>query len=106
VANLPGHSLYHKFVTLGVALQYAYPEISWDQSKFSNKGKKSLQRWLKVMIEELLPGIEIVEEYQHPELNWGLCFPLSCCFSLFQLFSEFRSASRVRPLDSFSSNRN
>jgi hypothetical protein len=61
-----------KFGSLGRALQYAYPEFNWDLSKFSIRGKKSEQRLLKAKIEELLPGIEIIEEYQHPELNWGL----------------------------------
>jgi hypothetical protein len=52
-------------------LQYAYPEINWDMSKFPFRGKKSEQRLLKAKLEELLPGIEIVEDFQHPELRWG-----------------------------------
>jgi hypothetical protein len=67
-----GLTLYSKFQNLGNALQYAYPEINWDQSKFSMRGKKSEQRWLRVLIEELVPGIEIVEDYQHPDLTWGV----------------------------------
>lgn len=65
-----GRSLYNKFDNLGAALQYAYPEFDWDLCQFAFKGKKSGQRWLKVAIEELLPGVEIVEEYQHPDLFW------------------------------------
>jgi hypothetical protein len=53
-------------------LRYAYPEYDWDLSKFSAKGKKSGQRWLRIKIEELLPGVEIVEDYQHPDLTWGV----------------------------------
>jgi hypothetical protein len=63
--------LIHKFGSLGSALQYAHPEFDWDLSKFSLRGKKSEQRWLKVNIEELLPGIEIIEDFQHPNLLWG-----------------------------------
>jgi hypothetical protein len=66
--------LYSKFENLGDALQYAYPEIEWDLSKFSFRGKKSIQRWLKAAIEELLPGIEVNEDYCHPELIWGKCY--------------------------------
>jgi hypothetical protein len=40
--------------------------------KFSFRGKKAEQRRLKVKIEELLPGVEVVEEYQHPLLFWGM----------------------------------
>lgn len=68
---LLGVSLYAKFGDLGHALQYAYPEFEWDLSRFSVKGKKSGQRLLKAKIEELLPGEEILEEYQHPDLVWG-----------------------------------
>jgi hypothetical protein len=64
--------LYTKFRNLGGALQYAYPEIDWELDKFSMRGKKSEQRLLKFKIEELLPGIEIIEEYQHPDLIWGV----------------------------------
>lgn len=65
-----GSSLLDKFGTLGAALQYAYPEIGWDPSKFATKGKKTEQRWLKVCIESLLHGVTIIEEYQHPTLKW------------------------------------
>jgi hypothetical protein len=45
--------------------------VKWDLSKFALTGKKSGQWWLKLKIEELVPGIEILEDYQHPELTWG-----------------------------------
>lgn len=69
-----GLSLYNKFGSLGAALQYAYPEVRWDLSAFSFRGKKkSVQRWLKLRMTELLPDVEIIEDYQHPELSWGTC---------------------------------
>jgi hypothetical protein len=64
--------LYSKFENLGTALQYAYLEIEWEFEKFSQRGKKSIQRWLRVMIEELVPGVDIVEDYLHPDLVWGM----------------------------------
>lgn len=63
--------MYLRFRSLGRALQFAYPEVEWDLSKFSFRGKKSEQRFLKAKIEEILPGVEIIEEYQHPDLIWG-----------------------------------
>lgn len=60
-----------KFGNLGGALKYAYSHIEWDLSKFSLLGKKSEQRKVKAKIEALLPETEIIENYQHPELNWG-----------------------------------
>jgi hypothetical protein len=53
-------------------LQFAYPEFEWDLTKFSVRRKKSGQRWLKVMVKQLLPGMEIVEDFQHPELIFGV----------------------------------
>jgi hypothetical protein len=61
-----------KFENLGNALRFAYPELDWDLTQFSMRGKKSGQRWLKVVIKQLLPGMEIVEDYQHPELLLGV----------------------------------
>jgi hypothetical protein len=69
-----GKGLYRKFENIGGALQYAYPEHNWDISKFSFRGKKSGQRWLRVKVSELLPGIDIIEDHQHPELYWGMSF--------------------------------
>jgi hypothetical protein len=64
--------LYKKFGNLGVALKYAFPDVEWDLNKFSILGKKSEQRWLKRIMESLLPGVEILEDFQHPELAWGV----------------------------------
>jgi hypothetical protein len=72
-----GLFLIQKFESLGAALQFAYPEIDWDHAKFSFKGKKSEQRRLKSNIEEILHGVEVIEDYLHPELAWGkFCFNL------------------------------
>ncbi len=34
-----------KYRTLGQALKVAFPEIEWDEARFSQKGKKSIQGW-------------------------------------------------------------
>jgi hypothetical protein len=78
-----GWTLFSRFDSLGSALHYAYPEINWELDKFGIRGKKSGQRWLRVKIEELLPGIEIIEDYQHPDLMWGkLSLMAAAVFSL------------------------
>lgn len=82
-----GLPLFTKFGSLGAALQFAYPEVDWDLNVFANRGKKSGQRSLKVMIEALLPGIEIVEDYQHPDLPWGT-LKCSLVFSILGTDSE------------------
>jgi hypothetical protein len=61
-----------KFGSLGNALQYIYPEYPWDLNKFSFTGKKSTQRWLYIKMKELLPNVDIIEEFNHPDLVWGI----------------------------------
>jgi hypothetical protein len=51
---------------------YAYPDYPWDPSKFTFRGKKSTQRWLYFKLKELLPNIEIIEDFHHPDLLWGM----------------------------------
>jgi hypothetical protein len=60
-----------KFGTLGNALVYAYPEYPWELSKFTFRGKKSVQRWLYFKLKELLPNVDLIEEFSHPDLVWG-----------------------------------
>eukprot|EP01124_Arcella_intermedia_P023473 TRINITY_DN3740_c0_g5_i1.p1 TRINITY_DN3740_c0_g5~~TRINITY_DN3740_c0_g5_i1.p1 ORF type:complete len:451 (-),score=106.92 TRINITY_DN3740_c0_g5_i1:69-1256(-) len=69
--KIGGARLYSIFGNLGGALQLAFPEVSWEQDKFSFRGKKSRQRWLKVILQQILPeNTLIIEDYLHPELKW------------------------------------
>lgn len=70
ILSFGGKSVYAKFGSLGSALAYAYPDIRWDFQKFAHRGKKAEQRRLRVALESLLPGVAIIEDYQHPELIW------------------------------------
>jgi hypothetical protein len=69
---LIGGSIIFKFGSLGNALIYAYPEYPWDFSKIAFKGKRSTQRWLYFKLKELLPNVEIIEDFYHPDLVWGI----------------------------------
>jgi hypothetical protein len=92
--------LIRKCVTLGAALQYAYPELIWDQSKFSLKGKKSVQRLVKTKLVELLPDIDVIEQYEHPDLIWGISYIFFVYYEIFCSFARpIWSSYRVRPLD-------
>jgi hypothetical protein len=71
---LLGRGIYGKSKNLGTALQLAYPEYEWDISKFSYRGKKSVQRWLRLKVNELLANYEIFEDFSHPKLRWGILF--------------------------------
>jgi hypothetical protein len=41
-----------KYKNLGKALKAAFPEIEWRMEKFSEKGKKSMQRWYEGKMEK------------------------------------------------------
>jgi hypothetical protein len=68
---LIGGGILAKFGSLGNALKYAYPEYPWDFTEFTFRGKKSTQRWLYFKLRELLPNVEIIEDFNHPDLVWG-----------------------------------
>eukprot|EP01124_Arcella_intermedia_P003554 TRINITY_DN11962_c0_g1_i1.p1 TRINITY_DN11962_c0_g1~~TRINITY_DN11962_c0_g1_i1.p1 ORF type:complete len:399 (-),score=89.00 TRINITY_DN11962_c0_g1_i1:7-1203(-) len=71
IRKVGGLSLYSIFGNLGKALQFAFPTLQWDISKFSFRGKKATQRWLKVLLGQILPkNTYILEDYSHPELFW------------------------------------
>lgn len=54
------------------ALAFAFPDIPWDPTKFSLKGKKSSQRWIASLLYSNYPDVgEILENYKHPKLEWG-----------------------------------
>eukprot|EP01124_Arcella_intermedia_P022228 TRINITY_DN3269_c0_g1_i6.p1 TRINITY_DN3269_c0_g1~~TRINITY_DN3269_c0_g1_i6.p1 ORF type:complete len:532 (-),score=121.07 TRINITY_DN3269_c0_g1_i6:292-1683(-) len=58
---------------LGKALQLAFPEVDWDLSKFSFRGKKATQRWVRVLLQLLLPHkTDVVEDFLHPSLYWDV----------------------------------
>eukprot|EP01124_Arcella_intermedia_P023593 TRINITY_DN3774_c0_g1_i1.p1 TRINITY_DN3774_c0_g1~~TRINITY_DN3774_c0_g1_i1.p1 ORF type:complete len:364 (+),score=65.72 TRINITY_DN3774_c0_g1_i1:160-1251(+) len=72
VGECGGGGLYGVFGNLGKALQWVYPEWTWERERFSeSRKKKSSQRWLRVTLQKLLPlETLIVEDYLHPDLLW------------------------------------
>eukprot|EP01124_Arcella_intermedia_P001663 TRINITY_DN1090_c0_g1_i1.p1 TRINITY_DN1090_c0_g1~~TRINITY_DN1090_c0_g1_i1.p1 ORF type:complete len:471 (+),score=82.73 TRINITY_DN1090_c0_g1_i1:123-1535(+) len=70
--GIGGGSVLTGFGNLGRALDLVYPEIQWIQSKFSIRRKKAIQRWLRVILQQILPpDTLILEDYLHPDLLWG-----------------------------------
>ena len=66
---------------------YAYPEYPWDLSKFTFRGKKSTQRWLYFKLKELLPNVEIIEDYSHPDLAWSMKLKRISLSNSFNIFT-------------------
>eukprot|EP01124_Arcella_intermedia_P021465 TRINITY_DN3009_c0_g4_i2.p1 TRINITY_DN3009_c0_g4~~TRINITY_DN3009_c0_g4_i2.p1 ORF type:complete len:403 (+),score=83.86 TRINITY_DN3009_c0_g4_i2:9-1217(+) len=66
-----GGPIHYKFGDIGKALQWMYPEEEWNQHKFSIRQKKSTQRWLRVMLQQILPPKTLIfEDFLHPDLLW------------------------------------
>ena len=65
---LGGASLLTKY-SLYEMLSFAYPEVDWNEKTFSNRDKRSAQRWLFIQVKKLFPGEEIIEDYFHADLS-------------------------------------
>jgi len=71
IGHAIGSSIYSNFGSLGKAIATAYPEEHWNISYFKVTTKKSVQRWLSVLLRRLLPQeTTVIEDYQHPFLVW------------------------------------
>eukprot|EP01124_Arcella_intermedia_P027271 TRINITY_DN5296_c0_g1_i3.p1 TRINITY_DN5296_c0_g1~~TRINITY_DN5296_c0_g1_i3.p1 ORF type:complete len:419 (-),score=98.24 TRINITY_DN5296_c0_g1_i3:6-1262(-) len=71
ISRLGGGNLWYPFRNLSNALQLVYPEEDWNHNKIQGRAKKSSQRWLRIVLGEILPkDTEIVEDYSHPDLLW------------------------------------
>jgi hypothetical protein len=53
-------------------LQCAYPDVDWDEKALTRRSKKSVQRWLRVLVEQIFPAQEVMEDFRHPQLRY-LC---------------------------------
>eukprot|EP01124_Arcella_intermedia_P021968 TRINITY_DN3174_c0_g1_i5.p1 TRINITY_DN3174_c0_g1~~TRINITY_DN3174_c0_g1_i5.p1 ORF type:complete len:431 (+),score=96.59 TRINITY_DN3174_c0_g1_i5:19-1311(+) len=71
ISRVGGKNLFNVFGGLGKALEVGYPDCVWDHGKFGVRGKKSAQRWLCVMLQQVLPEkTHIFEDFSHPHLFW------------------------------------
>eukprot|EP01124_Arcella_intermedia_P001376 TRINITY_DN10741_c1_g6_i1.p1 TRINITY_DN10741_c1_g6~~TRINITY_DN10741_c1_g6_i1.p1 ORF type:complete len:432 (+),score=112.01 TRINITY_DN10741_c1_g6_i1:52-1347(+) len=71
IGQLGGGYLFKVFGGLGRALGVVNPEVDWDQDKISDRTKKASQRWLRVILGQIVPvGTPIFEDFQHPDLLW------------------------------------
>ena len=51
-------------------LRKIHPNISWNESKFHTKNKKSVQRWLFSCLHLNSPHLTLIEDYHHPLLHF------------------------------------
>jgi hypothetical protein len=80
---------YHFRGNLCSVLAFAYPEFDWAALFLSRKGSKkwARQRELVTLVRAMLPhGAEVVENYLHPDLKWGLHRIVDRVFPLFFFF--------------------
>ena len=58
-----GSGLLRKYGSKQAILQLVFPDFTWNRFLLSRRDKRSTQRWLFCSVQELYPGIEIVEDY-------------------------------------------
>jgi hypothetical protein len=63
-----GGRVLQQYGSLLKILQTVYPNETWKPRAFSNRAKKSAQRWLYLKVKELFPGQRVEEDFRHPLL--------------------------------------
>ena len=71
-----GPSLLRKYKSIFGLLHFAFPDENWDKLKFSKRDKRSGQRWLFLQLQELFPGVEIIEDFYHAGLSKQASFSI------------------------------
>uniref|UniRef100_A0A6B2L2T6 Uncharacterized protein n=1 Tax=Arcella intermedia TaxID=1963864 RepID=A0A6B2L2T6_9EUKA len=102
--DIGGTPLYTAFGSLGNALDYMYPEVHWSTAKLSLSRKKSVQRWVRLMLQQLLPKDTIIlEDYTHPDLLWesGGKMQLDIWVPQYQLALEYQGEHHYREVSVF-----
>lgn len=51
-------------------LKNVYSDHNWDEHKFVQRGQKSAQRKLCVIVQDLFPQAVVYEDYNHPKLKF------------------------------------
>eukprot|EP01127_Copromyxa_protea_P019978 TRINITY_DN6596_c0_g1_i1.p1 TRINITY_DN6596_c0_g1~~TRINITY_DN6596_c0_g1_i1.p1 ORF type:complete len:469 (+),score=66.18 TRINITY_DN6596_c0_g1_i1:181-1407(+) len=69
VDRLGGAQMLRVFGNLEKALKFAFPDEETGITR-THKKKKSEQRWLQITLQKIFPGKDILEDYQHPSLQW------------------------------------
>lgn len=72
ISAFGARGLYAKFGTLGKALKFAYPEVEWKLENFSNRDKRTRQGWLVAKVREIFENLEVLENFDHYGLSWGI----------------------------------
>ena len=64
-----GGGLLRKYGSMRVLMETVYPEVSWKAAKFSQRDKRSEQRWMSLQLRRLFPAEELIEDYVHEQLT-------------------------------------
>eukprot|EP01127_Copromyxa_protea_P024422 TRINITY_DN9601_c0_g1_i1.p1 TRINITY_DN9601_c0_g1~~TRINITY_DN9601_c0_g1_i1.p1 ORF type:complete len:143 (-),score=22.01 TRINITY_DN9601_c0_g1_i1:139-519(-) len=75
-------------------LQFGFPEISWDATRFSKSSKKSSQRWLFQQVAELFPGKQILYDYRIKKVEFDIWLPEERLALEYQGEHHFRDFAR------------
>lgn len=61
---------------LATLLPRIYPQFPWEIGNFSNRAKKATQRRLFLVIRDIFPDANIVEDYSHAQLKFPSNIPV------------------------------
>lgn len=84
-------------------LRLVYPQVEWIQQKLDSRAKKSTQFWLKKQVGSLFPGMQILEDYRHPQLRYqsGAAAELDLFLPQLNLAFEYQGEQHYHDLPMF-----
>jgi hypothetical protein len=80
-------------------LTKVYPDVDWTVANFSNRGKRSTQRLLRLALEQIFPNEDIKEEYRDARMKYqdsNAAMELDFVLPVFNLAIEFQGIQHYR----------
>lgn len=103
IIELGGAGLLQKFGSIENILIATFPDIDWHNMKLDSKKKRSSQRKLFLLMLDLFPEIEVIEDFVHEELTRksGFYIEFDIFIPKYQIAIEYHGEHHYSDIPSF-----